>query len=46
MQIRLGAGSEQLVAEQKREVLRVHFVVSWMGYDANDRGASSVEQIN
>ena len=46
MQVRFGSGSEKLVAEQERDMFRVHVVVSRMSYDAHDRGASAVEQIN
>ena len=29
-----------------RNAFRVHFITAWVGYDAHERGASTVEQIN
>jgi hypothetical protein len=43
MQVRLGTGSEQLVAEQKREIFRIHVVVSRVRYDAHERRASMMK---
>ncbi len=43
MQVRLGTGSEQLVAEQKREIFRFRVVVSRVRYDAHERGASTMK---
>jgi hypothetical protein len=46
MHIGVSAGRKELEPQQEREVLRVHLIIAWVSDDANDRGASAVEQVN
>ena len=46
MQIGVSSGRKELEPQQKRDVLWVNLFFAWVGYDANDRGASAVEQKN
>ncbi len=46
MQVGISAGRKELDPQQERDVVRVYFILAWVGYDANDIGASAVEQVN
>ena len=45
MEVRFGSGSEKLIAEQERNMFRIHIVVSGVSYDAHERGARTMEQV-
>jgi hypothetical protein len=46
MQIGVSSGREELIPEQERNMFRIHVVVSGVRYDAHERRAGPVKNVN